>query len=441
MTDSGHKSKVATAGLPETAPYVDEALRESGIDPDRLSIVKLGTVHRFPSAPPWLVRLAIGFALSGAQFFVVAAFPATPLLLIALLQLVAGLVVLMAACEILVTATERLAARLHWNHYTAGTLAEILSTTPELVVIAFIIPVSPLTAFVIALITIYNNALVFSLYSYFLPKDKYGKYLMPVPITEAGTQILIAGGSMGLILGLVMLTFSSSGQEKNAFDAIDLVFVSLILLCIFGVYVYKLVSSYAEEEEEVRENLAMSSSDIEQRLDSVYENIRPSSLRLIVLLFFTGALGAFIGGHEVSLFAHIMLSDLQFNPILTALILALFAGMSEYVILWQSHRKREYGIALANAFGGITQVMFLVLPYTLICIAVYQTFLNPTHPQLPLQFTVSNMLLLLFLFPTFYTLSSLLEEDHTLGILDTVIMTGIILFLIVLLATHGGNAQ
>ena len=40
---------------------------------------------------------------------------------------------------------------------------------------SFIIPVSPLTAFVIALITIYNNALVFSLYSYFLPKDKYGK--------------------------------------------------------------------------------------------------------------------------------------------------------------------------------------------------------------------------------------------------------------------------
>ena len=320
-------------------------------------------------------------------------------------------------------------------------MAEILSTTPELVVIAFIIPVSPLTAFVIAFVTIYNNALVFSLYSYFLPKDKYGKYLMSVPVTEAGTQILIAGASMGLILGLVILTFSSSGQEKDPFDAIDLVFVSLILLCIFGVYVYKLVSSYAEEEEEVRENLDMSSSDIEQRLDSVYENIRPTSLRLIALLFFAGAMGAFIGRHQVSLFADTMLSELHFNPILTALILALFAGMSEYVILWQSHRKREYGIALANAFGGITQVMFLVVPYTLLCIALYQTFLNPAHPELPLQFTVSNMLLLLFLFPTFYTLSSLLEEDHTLGILDTVIMTGIILLLIVLLATHGGNAR
>jgi hypothetical protein len=281
---------------------------------------------------------------------------------------------------------------------------------------------------------------VFSLYSYFLPKDKHGKFLMPLPITEAGTQILIGGGSMGLILGLVMLTFSSSGQDKNSFESIDLAFISFILLSIFVVYVYKLVTSYADEEAGVRENLAMSSSDIEARLDSVYENIRPSSIGLIAVLFCTGALGALVGGHQVSMFAEIMLSKLQFNPILTALILALFAGMSEYVILWHSHRKREYGIALANAFGGITQVMFLVLPYTLLCIALYQSFVNPAHPELPMQFTVSNMLLLMFLFPTFYTLSSLLEEDHTLGILDTVIMTGIFLFLIVLLATHGGSA-
>ena len=440
MGNSVHKSKIATAGLPETAPVVDEALRKTGIDPDRLSIIKLGTIHRFPSAPPWFARLLIGLFLSGSQVIVVRTFEEIPLVLLAGLQLLAGLVLLMAACEILVTATERLAARLHWNHYTAGTLSEILSTTPELVVIAFIIPVSPVTAFVVCLITIYNNALVFSLYSYFLPKDKHGKFLMPLPITEAGTQILIGGGSMGLILGLVMLTFNSSGQAKNSFEPLDLAFISVILLCIFVVYVYKLVTSYAAEEAGVRESLAMSSSDIEARLDSVYENIRPSSPGLVALLYLVGAIGAFVGGHQVSLFAETMLSELQFNPILTAMILALFAGMSEYVILWHSHRKREYGIALANAFGGITQVMFLVFPYTLLCIAIYQSFVNPAHPQLPMQFTVPNMLLLMFLFPTFYTLSSLLEEDHTLGILDTVIMTGIFLFLIVLLATHGGNA-
>ncbi|MDX2479855.1 MAG: hypothetical protein QNK24_05915 [Desulfuromusa sp.] len=434
------RSHIATAGLPDTEPHVDEALRKTGIDPDRLSVVQLGPTSHFSAVPPYLWRLIFGLTLWVLSLLINQFLLQPSLFFLAGMKLLTGLIILIAACEILVSATEKLAARFHWNHYTAGTLAEILSTTPELVVIAFIIPVSPTTAFVISVISIYNNALVFSLYSYFLPKDKQGKFLMPIPITEAGTQILIGGGAMGLILGLVMLAFNSSGQTKSSFSSIDLVFVSFILLSIFAVYLSKLITNYAREETEVRENLSMSINDIEERLDIVYENIVPSSLTTISALFLAGIVGAFVGGHEISSFASIMISDLQINPILTAMILAIFAGMSEYVILWQSHRKQEYGIALANAFGGITQVMFLVLPYTLLGIAVYQSFINPAHPDLPLEFSLPNILLLLFLFPTFYTLSSLLEEDHTLGNLDTTIMAGIFLFLIVLLATHGGNA-
>jgi hypothetical protein len=438
--DNKDSSEIATAGLPDAAPLVDDTLRKRGIDPDRLSVLQLGTIYRFPAAPPWLQRLIIGFALLAIHRYLLSTASGPALTFLAGMQLVSGLIILMAACEVLVTATERLAARLHWNHYTAGTVAEILSTIPELVVIAFIIPISPSMAFVIALITIYNNALVFSLYSYFLPKDKHGKFLMPIPITEAGTQVLIGGGAMGLILGLVMLTFNASNQTKSSFTSIDLTFVSFILFSIFTVYLYKLVTSYAREEAAVRENLYMSDRDIEQRLAIVYENIRPTRMATIGLFFIIGALGAFFGGQQVSGFAEFMLSDLHFNTILTAFILAVFAGLSEYVILWQSHRKQEYGIALANAFGGITQVMFLVFPYTLLCIAIYQSFMQPDHPDLPLEFSVSHVLLLLFLFPTFYTLSSLIEEDHTLGILDTVIMSAIFLFLIVLLSTHGGSA-
>jgi len=435
-----HKHSIASAGLPEATPLVDARLREQGIDPDRLSVLKVGTIYRFRAAPPWLQRLLAGLALFAVHGYLSRVDIGVSSLLLAGLQITSGFVILMAACEVLVNATERLAARFHWNHYTAGTVAEIISTIPELVVIAFVIPISPSMAFMIALITIYNNALVFSLYSFFLPKDIHGKFLMPIPITEAGTQILIGGGAMGLILGLVLLTFKASGQAKSSFSAIDLGFVSLILLLIFAVYLYKLTTSYAKEEAAVRENLDMSASDIEKRLDIVYENIRPTRLFAIAALFLIGALGAFFGGHQVSEFAAFMLSDTQFNPILTALILALFAGMSEYVILWQSHCKQEYGIALTNAFGGISQVMFLVFPFTLLCISLYQAIVGTVHPDLPLDFSVAHVLLLLFLFPTFYTLSSLLEEDHTLGILDTVIMSCIFLFLIVLLATHGGSA-
>jgi len=431
----------AAAGLPGAPAEVEEELRQEGIDPDRLSIFHLGNpieLLQHP-IPLWVKRMGLGFVL----WLIVYGLQMTGVVLsewtLAGLSLFIGLLVLQGACEALVTASERLAARLQWNHYVAGTLAEILSTLPELVVIAFIVPISPLTAFVIALITIYNNALVFSLYSYFLPKDKQGKFLMPKPITEAGTQILTAGAAMGLILGLVMLAFSSNLHPKTSFHTIDLIIISVVLFAIFGVYLYKLVVNYAQEEQEVRETLDLSPQEVEQRLALVYKNVDISPLPIIAVLLLMGVCGALLGGQQVAEFAKIAIKDLGLNDILTALILAGFAGMSEYVILWKSHRKKEYGIALANAFGGITQVMFLVLPFTLISIAIYQGFVMPDHPGLPIHFTLSNIFLLIFLFPTFFVLVELIQEDHTLGILDATIMTAIILMLIMLLVTYGAD--
>jgi hypothetical protein len=150
-----------------------------------------------------------------------------------------------------------------------------------------------------------------------------------------------------------------------------------------------------------------------------------------------GIVGAILDGEQVTEFAEIAIRDLQLNSIVTALV---FAGMSEYIILWrQSHRKKEYDIALANSFGGITQVMFMVLPFTLIAIGVYQARINPDHPELPLLFSFSNMLLL-FLFPMLFVLVELLEADHTLDVLDTTIMAAIFLLLIALLLSYGAPA-
>jgi Ca2+/Na+ antiporter len=438
---SRREKDAAAAGLPGAPEPVHAALRSAGIDPDRLSILHLGHpggLARLRLAP-WVRRMALGFVLwAGVIVAQRAGVPVAPWAS-AGMALVTGLLILQAACDALVTTAERLAARLQWDHYVAGTVAEILSTLPELVVIAFVVPVSPLTAFVIALITIYNNALVFSLYSYFLPKDQQGKFLMPKPITEAGTQILIAGAAIGLILGLVMLTLASGQHPKRGFEPHDLIAIGVILLMIFAVYLFKLVKNYASEEQAVRDALALTPTQVDQRRDLVYRHVQRSSLPVIALLFLAGVAGALVGGERVAEFAHGAIDDLGLNSILTALILAVFAGMSEYVILWKSHRKHEYGIALANAFGGITQVMFLVLPFTLLCIGVYQGWLNPSHAELPLEFTLSNILLLLFLFPTFFVLVELLEEDHTLGVLDTTIMTAIFLLLIVLLVTYGAD--
>ena len=81
----------------------------------------------------------------------------------------------------------------------------------------------------------------------------------------------------------------------------------------------------------------------------------------------------------------------------------------------------------------------MVLPFTLIAIGSYEAWINPDHAELPLLFSFSNMLLLLFLFPMLFVLVELLREDHTLGLLDTTIMVAIFLLLITLLLTYGSH--
>lgn len=427
------------AGLPGAPSALHKYLRKTGIDPDRLSILHLGRPAYLgqSNTPSWAVRMAVGYLLWIVLFLLDLYSIALPDYLKAIFSLVVGLLIIQVACQVLVIATERFAARMAWTHYVAGTASEILSTLPECVVIAFLVPVSPLTAFIVAMITIYNNALVFSIYSYFLPKDYKGKYLMPKPITDAGSQVLIAGGVLGLVLGLGMLIFSANGHPKHAFEAIDLAVIAFILLAIFVVYLYKLVMDLGKEEDEVQTTLKLTENEILERQHMVFKNVEKSSLSRIILLLVLGVLGAFLGGESVAEFATLAIHEMRLSGIVAAMILAGFAGMSEYVILWTSHRKKEYGIALANAFGGIAQLMFLIVPFTFIAIAYYQTFVNPNHPDLPILFSVPNILLLIFIFPTFHTLASLLEKDHTMDILDTTIMVALVGLLLILLVAYG----
>jgi Ca2+/Na+ antiporter len=429
------------AGLPGAPRGAESRLRRAGIDPDRLAITKLGLPADAlrPPYPLWARRMAAGLVLWLAFGGLARWQVALPGWLGAAAALVIGVLLLQGACEAFVSGSQRLAARLRWDHYVAGTTAEILSTLPELVAIAFLVAVSPEAAFTVALITIYLNTLVFSLYSYFLPKDAHGKFLMPRPITQAGTQLLIAGAAVGLILGLLMLALSTGEHPKQSFAPYDLALIGVILLLIFVVYVVKLVGEFAREESRVRQTLGLSEAEVAHRRELVYEDVEASPLPVIGWLLAAGVAGAFLGGERVAGFAQIALDDLGLNPLLTSLVLAGFAGMSEYVILYQAHRKGEYGIALANAFGGITQVMFLVLPAALLAIAALQAWTGAAHPDLPLGFSLSNIFLLLFLFPTFFVLLELLEEDHTLGILDTVIMTAIVALLLLVLVTYGSS--
>jgi len=422
-----------------TSSEADKRLRRHGIDPRRLGIHRLGWGKPllWRGLPPWVRPLLTGLALWAAIVPIEAFGWRLPPVVRAIVSLVIGLFVLKSACDAIVTATERFAARKCWHHYVAGTVAEILSTLPELVVICFVIPISPLAAMVIALVTIYNNAFVFSVYSYFLPKNHKGRFVMPTVLTEAGTQILIAGAGLGSVIGLVMLVLSAGDHSKQSFAPADLFALGFLMLIVFGVYVQILVKGYASEEESVRLALDLDETALEQRRERVYEHVKRTSLGNIIWLYVVGVGAALLGGERVSAFAETAIDELSLSPIAAAIALAAFAGMSEYVILWRAHRNGQYQIALANAFGGITQVMFMVLPFTLLAIGVYQATADGGHPELPLAFTVSNILLFLLLFPTFYVLIALIEEDHTLGALDTTIMASIFLLILLILIGYG----
>ncbi|MCG8670768.1 MAG: sodium/calcium exchanger protein [Pseudomonadales bacterium] len=355
----------------------------------------------------------------------------------AFIDLAVGLIIIQVACQSIIAATERVAARFQWDHYVAATWSEILASLPEIVVVAFLVPVNPYLAFIVVMLTIYNNALVFSCYSFFLPKDYQGKFLMPKPITEAGTQILVAGGAIGLVIASMMVGLKVTDAKVAGFANIDLLFIAVVLIVLFAIYLYRLTRFYAKEEKEVREALAGNSLKFNLDILEIYQAVKKRSWGMIIGLILIGSVGSLIGGACVHDFAEIMTGQLNIDPFVTAFLLAAFGGMGEYVTLWNAHRHKEYGIALANAFGGMTQVLFLILPITLFLGAV-ASIVNDSEVSW-LVFNTPTIMLFAFMFPTFYTLTALLEEDHTFDLLDTAVLASIVVILIYLLLSYGNG--
>ncbi len=119
----------------------------------------------------------------------------------------------------------------------------------------------------------------------------------------------------------------------------------------------------------------------------------------------------------------------------TGLILAFFAGISEYVIVYKAHRRGDLGVALSNVCGGITQVLFLVVPFTFLMIGLFSLLTGDPRYVVPIDFTTTSIMVLLF--PLFFVLLQYIEEDHTLSNLDAASMTGIYLLLIYVLVFTG----
>jgi Ca2+/Na+ antiporter len=316
-------------------------------------------------------------------------------------------------------------ARLHWNGFISGTVGSLFSTLPEFVVIYFLVRVEPLAAFVTAVVTIFNNALAFSIYSFFLPKDREGSFAMPRSLSTAGGEIIISGGAIALVVGLFMIVLKTD-EQVSQLAGFDLVAIAIVLIGTYVYYVYSLLQYYSE--------------GLDDR-----ESVPPDPRHLghdtrwlsIGTMFALGALGAYCGGESIGAFAETALGRLGLPTIPTAAALAFFAGISEYIIIYKSHRRGELGVALSNAFGGITQVMFLLLPFALLVIALLGFSTGATHYVIPIN--TATTLLMLLLFPLFYALYQFMEQEKSLSNLDAAGMTGIYLLLLYFLFTAPGG--
>lgn len=373
----------------------------------------------------WQIVMLLGFAtwLALALNETAGLVPTGPYEIpLAALQLVAGLTVIQGACEAFILAVERAGARLGWDGFLSGTVGSLVATLPEFVVIAFLVSVDPLAAFVTAAMTIFNNALAFSVYSFFLPKDQKGRFLLPTSLARAGGEVLVAGSGIAMIVGVVMLIAGRSG-ERAALSGADLLLIGVVLVGIYAYYVYELLRYYARSDEEEHPGFEPDPGRLGH----------DTSWRGIASMFALGIAGAYVGGESIGGFADTALNRLGLPTIPTAAGLAFFAGISEYIIVWKAHRRGELGIALSNVFGGMTQVMFLLLPFAMLAIAAFGALTGSGAYVVPIDLQTTFLMLLLF--PLFYVLLQYLREDHTLSNLDAAAMTGIYALLLYFLFT------
>src|SRR5688572_30542811 len=100
-----------------------------------------------------------------------------------------GLATVFGSCEALIKSVERIAARVGWNPFVAGTMGGLASNVPELVMLGFVLAAAPRIGFIVTCLTLHVGALAFGLYSVFLPRDATGHAPLPAPLVKINTDL------------------------------------------------------------------------------------------------------------------------------------------------------------------------------------------------------------------------------------------------------------
>ena len=136
------------------------------------------------------------------------------------------------------------------------------------------------------------------------------------------------------------------------------------------------------------------------------------------------------GGEAVSNFANFATSEeaLNLSFIHAALLLVIFSGTPEYIIVASTHIKDKFDIALSNAFGGIVQVFFVVFGFTLLVIGF-------VGGSIPIQ--LATVILLFFAFPSMFILRVMITDDSKVNALESIAMLAVFVMMLYILIFFG----
>ncbi|MFX1368127.1 MAG: hypothetical protein ACFFAY_06000 [Promethearchaeota archaeon] len=379
----------------------------------------------------WQVAYLIGFIVVGTILVLEAMGLDLPHDTLAWIDLIGGVLLIAGACEAFVISVEGIAHNFSMTDYVSGIYASLASTIPELSVIVFLLLALQFEmAWVLALATIFMNSLVFALYTLILPKDEFGNFRLPDAINWVGSDLLTMGAVISLAVGLSMLLvgvfpISEPGFSLTHLQAGELLIFGLCLLSVFVAYLFTITKYYGKKPEPIDHD-----GDDE---GVVYHHLtRP---QLAVYLLVAGA-GALLGGEALSSFANFAsgAEGLNLSFIHTALLLVIFGGTPEYIIVASSHRKEEIEVALSNAFGGIVQVFFVIFGFTLLGSGIIGFALN-IQDVVPID--LFSVVLLFFAFPSMFLLRQMITDDSKVNALESIAMIAVFVMMLYILLMYG----
>ena len=381
----------------------------------------------------WKWGLPAGIGIVAAAMAMEHFGPHWPLLVNAMLAL-GGLLTIAGSCEVMILAAVGLAGKLRWNEYVAGVIAGLASNLPEVAMLAFVVAADVRIAFVVTLLTLHINALVFSIFCVLMPRDERGHASLPKAISLLGADMLACAAGLMIALGFLMIAMSSfdgGGHAGEGLGLWDLVMIAAALLAVMAVYLRSLVRRFSGTSSEAGAEQAEGGT-----------TRASASWGMIALYGGLGSVGALIGGHAVGDFADNLVGFLRgegYSEMIGAIVVAFLAGMPAYILVTSAHLKGKTQLALSNVFGAIVQVPFVILPAVLLFAALLSGI--GVVPLLPeggiLAIDLETVSVILFGFPALLILWKSITDDGAVNKLETTIMMALFGLMLYFLAVHG----